>query len=192
VEQLQSLPPTKSSGNHAGQITTLTTALNAEIVFAWSPRGDQVAFAVRPGSDVPFYGPIHVFDTITGQTQQLTGEQFQILGFFWAPDGRRMGYLTRLDVPGAMWMQWRVFDLSEKQDRGFSAFHPAPLMRFMVHSFNQYAQSHRLWSPDGRYLVYADRDDTLTDRVWLVDTLAERGADPVFVDAGSVGVWSWY
>jgi hypothetical protein len=64
-------------------------------------------------------------------------------------------------------------------------------MRFAIHSFNQYAQSHRFWSPDGRYLVYADRDRALVERVWLVDTWAERGADPIPVDAGSIGFWSW-
>jgi Tol biopolymer transport system component len=64
-------------------------------------------------------------------------------------------------------------------------------MRFMVHSFAQYAQSHRFWSPDGRYLVYADRDDGDADRVWLVDTAAEKGTDPILVDEGSIGVWSW-
>jgi hypothetical protein len=29
------------------------------------------------------------------------------------------------------------------------------------------------------------------DRVWLVDTQAEKGADPILIDGGSIGVWSW-
>jgi hypothetical protein len=64
-------------------------------------------------------------------------------------------------------------------------------MRMLIGSFNQYAQSHQLWSPDGRYLTYADRDRGLVERVWLVDTWAEKGAPPILVDKGVIAVWSW-
>jgi Tol biopolymer transport system component len=134
---------------------------------------------------------IQVFDLDTGTTRRLTQPGFRILAFFWSPDGQRLGYLIHLALPDTDWMQWRTYDVSVDRDRGFAAFHPSPLMRFMVHSFNQYVQSHRFWSPDGRYLVYADRDRSQTDQVWLVDTWAERGADPILVDQGSMGVWSW-
>ena len=191
IDRLHVFPPSREATSGPLQATTLTAASGSEIVFTWSPRGNRVAFAIRPWSAAPFYGPIYVFDLDTGKSMQATDEGFRILGFFWAPDGQRIGYLTRLDLPDAVWMQWRVYDLSEKQDRGFAAFHPTPQMRFIIHSFSQYAQSHRLWSPDGRYLVYADRDAVLAERVWLVDTWAERGTDPVLVGEGSIGVWSW-
>jgi Tol biopolymer transport system component len=191
ADRLQIFPHGGPTEDNPVQTATLATASDTEMVFAWSPRGDQVAFALRPAEDAPFYGPIHVYDLDTGQSRQVTDDGFRVLGFFWAPRGERIGYLTRLDLPDAVWMQWRVVDPATDQDRGFTAFHPAPLMRFIVHSFNQYAQSDRLWSPDGRYLVYADRDRTLAERVWLVDTWAEKGSDPILVDAGSIGVWSW-
>ena len=61
----------------------------------------------------------------------------------------------------------------------------------MISGFGQRAQSHRFWSPDGRYLVYSDRDDALVDRVWLVDTWADKGTKPILVDQGAIGIWSW-
>lgn len=183
MDQLQGIGP--------DQPTALAAALDAQIAFSWSPSGDQVAYAIRENSDDTFYGPVHLFDLNTGKSRQVTNAAFSIAAFFWAPDGQRIGYLSQLSLPDAVWMQWRVYDLARDQDRGFTAFHPTPLMRFVIHSFNQYAQSHRFWSPDGRYLVYADRDRTLVERVWLVDTWAERGADPIPVDAGSIGIWSW-
>ena len=191
TDHLQIFPYTGPTESNQAQAATLATASNAEMVFAWSPRGDQVAFARRPAGDASFYGPIHIYDLDTGSSRQVTDDGFQVLGFFWAPDGGRIGYLTRLDLPDAVWMQWRVVDLASARDRGFAAFHPAPLMRFAVQSFNQYAQSHRFWSPDGRYLLYADRDRYLAERVWLVDTWAENASDPVLVGAGSMGIWSW-
>jgi hypothetical protein len=173
------------------EVATLMTSAGEEIVFVPAPDGRRVAYAVRDPDNPVAYGPIHVVDLRTGRTSQSTDDAFGVLGFFWSPDGRRIAYLSRLDLPDSVWMQWRVFDPGSGRDRGFAAFHPSPLMRFMVHSFNQYAQSHRFWSPDGRTLVYADRDDGGADRVWLVDTEAEKGADPILVDEGSIGVWSW-
>jgi TolB protein len=191
VDHLQIFPWAGRTTSNPIQATSLAASADTETVFAWSPQGDQVAFALRPAGDAPFYGPIHVYDLDTGRPRQVTKDGSRVLGFFWAPDGQRIAYLTWLDLPDAVWMQWRVIDLSTDQDRGFTAFYPTPLMRFVVHSFNQYAQSHRFWSPDGRYLVYADRDRALAERVWLVDTWAEKGDDPILVDAGSIGIWSW-
>jgi TolB protein len=175
----------------ANRINTLAETDGQEIAFAWSPSGRQVAYAVRESKTPSFYGPIRVVNLEDGKTEQVTRHAFNVLGFFWSPDGRRIAYLSRLDLPNAVWMQWRVFDLTESRDRGFTAFHPTPLMRFIVHSFSQYAQSHRFWSPNGRYLLYADRDDQGMDRVWIVDTKAEQGTDPILVDEGSTAVWSW-
>jgi hypothetical protein len=171
--------------------TTLVTTDGEEVAFTWSPGGRHIAYVVREPNNPDAYGPIHLIDLETRETRQLTDDALDVLGFFWSPDGRRLAYLSRLDLPESVWMQWRTFDLADGRDRGFSSFHPSPLMRFIIHSFNQYAQSHRFWSPDGRYLVYAERDDQDVDRVQLVDTEAEQGADPLFVDEGSIGVWSW-
>lgn len=170
---------------------TVAAVPDGEMVFDWSPDGNRVAYAVRERSDDSFYGPIRLVDLGTGESQQVTDGAFRILAFFWAPDGRRIAYLTRLALPDATWMQWRVFDVAGARDRGYTAFQPSSQMRFVVHSFNQYAQSDRFWSPDGRYLVYADRDRTLVERVWLVDTQAEKGSDPILVGEGSIGFWSW-
>jgi TolB protein len=183
VDRLQHIAP--------DEVTTLATTTGQGVAFVWSPDGGHVAYAARKLDGTSSYGPVRVIDLETGKTRQLTSDALSVLGFFWSPDGRRLAYLTRLDLPNAVWMQWRVFDLAEDRDRGFAAFHPSPLMTFIIHSFNQYAQSHRFWSPDGRYLVYADHDDQSGDRIWLVDTKAEKEADPILIDGGSIGIWSW-
>lgn len=178
----------------AAQGVVVARALDRRIAFAWSPDGGRVAYAMQEQRDDTFYGPVHVWDAVTGEVRSLTNPAFDIAGFFWSPDGQRLAYLSRLILPGDIWMQWRTYDVDRQVDRGFTAFHPSPLMEFMIHSFNQYAQSHSVWSPDGRYLVYADRDHRLMDRVWLVDTLApaaEGGTDPILIDEGSFGIWSW-
>ncbi|MGD8406896.1 MAG: DPP IV N-terminal domain-containing protein [Anaerolineales bacterium] len=169
----------------------LATAEGKHMVYSWSPGGDRVAYSILRNSDGLIFGPIHVYDLETGETEQITSPSFDISGFFWSPDGKRIGYLSRLALRDETWMQWRVFDLTQDVDRGFAAFNPSYQMRYVVSSFNQYAQSHRLWSPDGRYLVYADQDDARVERIWMVDTFAERGTDPILVAEGSMGFWSF-
>ena len=111
--------------------------------------------------------------------------------FFWSPDGKRLAYLNWVPLGNNDWAQWRVVDVTTGEDRGYKMFDPAPALRFTLNSFSQYAQSHRLWSPNGRYLTYADRDFNGNERVWLIDTWARTAIDPIFVDRGSLAFWSW-
>lgn len=160
------------------------------ISFSWSPDGRQIAYALSEPGDFTVYGPVQLLDLESrGPPRQLTGS-FRIEAFFWSPDGARLAYLTR-PAPGGEFMQWRVADVKTGRDRGYAMFRPADQIRFITHSFNQYAQSHRFWSPEGRYLVYAEKAGQDGDRIWLVDTWAPRGATPIFVDEGSLAVWSW-
>lgn len=169
----------------------LTASDDKHMVFTWSPDGNRVAYSTLRRSDGLIFGPIHVYDLESGETKQITNPSFDISGFFWSPGGERIGYLSRLALRNTAWMQWRVYDLAEDLDRGFAAFNPSYQMRYVISSFNQYAQSHRLWSPDGRYLVYADQGGDRVERIWMIDTFAERGTAPILVAEGSMGFWSW-
>jgi TolB protein len=191
VDQLQSFPAAGLDVGAADPPVTLSAATNSQAVFAWSPDGQQVAYARRANGNDPFYGPVHVVDLKTGQSRRITDVGFRILGFFWSPDGQRLGYLIRQALPDSAWMQWRVYDLARAKDRGFKAFNPSSQMRSVIGSFNQYAQSHRFWSPDGRYLVYAERTPDLIEQVWLIDTRSEDGSNASLIDEGTIGFWSW-
>lgn len=174
-----------------GQETRTITTGEYDIAFVWSPDGRQVAYAVRGYADHPYFGPLQVYDVTTGQSRTLTGPGFRVQAFFWSPDSTRLAYLHWLAVPGQSWTQWRVHEVATGRDRGYAAFTPSFALRMIIGSFNQYAQSHRLWSPDGRYLWYADRGRDLVERIWLVDTWAATGAPAIFVDEGVLAVWSW-
>jgi hypothetical protein len=171
-------------------INLMADASDKFIAFAWSPEGERVVYAIRHSTVDPTYGPLFIYDLETGQSQAVTGASFRVTGFFWSPDGRKIGYLTHLSAT-AEWLQWRVYDLDKKQDRGYNVFTPSYQTQYILGSFNQYTLSHSFWSPDSRYLVYADRDERQVERVWLIDTWAERGAVPIFVGEGTLGIWSW-
>ncbi len=172
--------------------TILDSALDSQVMFSWSPDGSKVAYARRENDENPFFSPVHIYDIHTKESKRLTDIDLRIQGFFWSPSGDRLAYLTWLPLPNATWTQWRVYNLENDIDRGFKTFNPSPQMNFMMSSFNQYAQSHRFWSPDGRYLVYANRDEKLIDRVWIIDTLDnEDGTEVTQIGYGSFGTWSW-
>ncbi|MCB9161797.1 MAG: PD40 domain-containing protein [Caldilineaceae bacterium] len=159
--------------------------------FAWSPDGTKLAYAVRARPTDPYFGPLHVYDLATGEVRRLTQPTFRVQAFFWSPDGRTIAYINWLNLPDAHWAQWRTYTLETDQDRGFAAFNPSYHMRMVIGSFNQYAQSHRVWSADSRYLVYANVDALAQEQVWIVDTHAPRGTKPRFIAEGALGVWSW-
>ncbi|MEM7116066.1 MAG: hypothetical protein AAF614_26735 [Chloroflexota bacterium] len=170
----------------------LATASNSqEIAFNWSPDGSKIAFMIRGQENDPFYGGLQLYDLESQTTRSLTAPSFHPLAFFWSPNSKQLAYLAWIPLGNNDWAQWRVVDLETGRDRGFQQFHPTPAMRFVLDSFNQYGQSHRLWSPNGRYLVYAERDFTDIEAVWLVDTWAESGTEPILIDEGSLAFWSW-
>jgi hypothetical protein len=162
-----------------------------EVSFAWSPDGRQIAYATRFYGDDPFFDSIYVYDVATGASRQLTDKGLHVQAFFWSPDSTRLGYIHWLPITNENWAQWRVYDLTTNRDRGYDAFNPSFSMRMVIDSFNQYAQSDHLWSPDGRYLTFADRDRNLVEHVWLIDTQASKDAQPILVGDGALGVWSW-
>ena len=168
-----------------------TQKSQGDIAFVWSPSGQQIAFAIRNDPLDAFYGPIHIYDLQSQITTELTDASLHIKAFWWSPSGDRLAYLSRLDVAGDEWLQWRIFNYSSRVDAGAALFQPTGHMGFVAAAFNQYAQSHRLWSPDGRYLVYGASDRSGVDAVWLLDTQAREGPEAFRVDLGSMGFWSF-
>ncbi len=186
-----------SQGNYLeildqNQATAITPISAGGATFVWSPDGSQIAYALRQSENDRYYDQIFLYDIQTSESRSLTKDVFQIQAFFWDPAGTRLAYLTRIAMPDTDWLQWRVYDIQSGDDRGFKAFNPSLQMRFVMASFNQYAQSHRFWSPDGRYLVFGERQEILRqERVGLIDTWADDTDNVIIVDQGTMGFWSY-
>jgi hypothetical protein len=63
-------------------------------------------------------------------------------------------------------------------------------MLYLLAYFDQYSQSHQIWSPDSRYLVYGERVDGGGSSVKILDTSAEAPV-PFTVADGEIGIWSY-
>ena len=133
--------------------------------FAWHPRRDLVAIqrAVRPAPHG--YGPIVTIDADSGDLNAVTDDLS--LAFWWSPDGGSIAYLTPvagslgpeqrvglLAQAGPTRLALRVADVATGLVRELGRFTPSPLfLNQYLPFFDQYARSHRLWSPTSDALV---------------------------------------
>ncbi|WP_162909199.1 TolB family protein [Aggregatilinea lenta] len=169
----------------------IAPGLRGVVSFEWSPDGSQVAYVAGDAA-------LHVVN-VADQTEVTTPIE-DTLAFFWSPDGSRIAYLSRVRTPGGtlakparqveLRLQWSTLDVATDRTTGLSAFLPSEDMLYYLNFYDQFARSHRLWSPDSRYLVYGE---VLADGgpvVTLLDTQTPSQT-PVKLMDGSIGIFSW-
>ena len=179
------------------------------LALGWSPTGDQLAFTNAAPDGHRFWGPLRVLDPATGQTRLLTRQT--VLAFFWSPDGRSIAFITingdpqdgginalaktrqlaRLarpaQQPGQAFLTLSVVDVATGEGLRLLDFEPTLvfLSQFLPF-FDQYALSHRLWSPDSSALVLPVVEETGN---WVLIVPA-GGGRPLHLAEGDVAFWS--
>jgi TolB protein len=166
--------------------------VSPRVAFNWSPTKTVLAVATTKAPDDPTYGEIKVIDAKTGKATSLRREP--ISAFFWSPDGTDLLLASRDLESGAF--EWIVVDVATKAARKLGRFYPSRPQLMVFQYFDQYALSHRVWSPDGRSFVFsgAIEDDSasphpiLSPRVYVVDVTGKQ--PPLGVGDGHTGFWS--
>ena len=173
-------------------------------VLSWSPAADQLAVMNPPVATRLPYGPIRLLDAETGDLTPLV--ETTAIAFFWSPDGKNIAYIAplrrndgdvtdSLDAPNAVTvsaaqdiplLELRVINVKTGDDRLLSAFTPTPLFfgQFLPF-FDQYALSHRVWSPDSAALVLP----MLTEEGSKIVVVPLEGETQVLGD-GEMPFWS--
>ena len=186
-----------------GQTSTLVPKLRGPITFSWSPDGNAVAYDDRQG-------PLMVVDAVSGETlarSPSTG----VLAYFWSPDSHLIAYVTltagvappgsfsaygKTDgvmaslIQGQAGLVWTVLDVSTGATRSYVPFIPTSEMIYLLTYFDQFAQSHRLWSPDSHHLIYSEVQPGDRQVVTLLD-VTHQDTVPLSVAEGMIGVWSF-
>jgi TolB protein len=116
---------------------------------AWSPTGDRLAFAALE-SDRPMRYRGLWLDALDGSDARMPFDEI-LTAYFWARDGRRLAFLTPSFSHRRL--NWNVFGLEDRHVMRFASFYPAPEFSVILNFFEQYAVSHRFWSPSGDALV---------------------------------------
>ncbi len=171
---------------------------------SWSPVADQLAFISPPQRAPHFYGPVRLLGARTGDIRTLSDRI--ALAFFWSPDGRTIAYLAPAEAesgvrrlptlrPAAHRLQterllldlWLV-EVAHGTERRLTTFQPTDLFASQfLPFFDQYALSHRLWSPASDALLFPVQENDGSERVFVFPA---DGAPPRPVAAGSAGFWS--
>ena len=187
----------------------------AAMVF--DPSGDRLAAigADTPVADASAFplGPLRLIDAGTGAARTLLDGS--VLAFFWAPDGRTIAAL-RLGRPGDDLAAETGIVLAAARpphptasgipragdavvsvvfvDASTGVVRSQRVVRLadqfvtqLLPYFDQYALSHRLWSPDGTSILLPLVDKTGRDQLVVVSA---EGPDPRPIADGVSGFWS--
>ncbi|HEY5579342.1 MAG TPA: hypothetical protein VIL12_06625, partial [Acidimicrobiia bacterium] len=155
--------------------------------FSFSPDGRSLAYSVTPLEERARtgvnFGPLVVVDLDTLESIRVSSDP--VVLYQWSPSGDSL-LLAAVVVEGSTReLHWRVWSPDGTED--FGSFIPTGEFSAAYLPFwDQYAQSVRLWSPDGRAFVYTAVDAS-TDFV-MVQMLSEDL--PRRLTQGSVAFWS--
>ena len=182
---------------------------SGSLALGWSSTGGQLAFTNGTADSHHFWGPLRVLDVASGQTRVLARQM--VLAFFWSPDGQSIAFitvngdpqdggvnalaktrqLTRLARPvqqqGQDFLTLSVVNVVTGQGLRLLDFQPTGvfLTQFLPF-FDQYALSHRLWSPDSSALVLPVVEET---GEWVLIVPA-GGGRPFHLAEGNAAFWS--
>lgn len=175
----------------------------------WSPAADRLAFISPDSGGSDLFGPLRLYDAQTGQIALLTRQT--VVAFFWSPDGRRLAFLTlhgRDSIEASAEMQplaairpaerramqrdqlptmdvW-VVDVGSGNEGFVTSFTPTPLfLAQFLPFFDQYALSHRLWSPDSAALVLPVAENGVPH----IMVIPVDGRRPRVVADGMIAFW---
>ena len=124
--------------------------IDPEAAFTWSPDGKSIALGKTSDERAPLLEEIVRIDVASGQPKSLAKE---VIGcFFWSPKNDKILYAVR-DLDKGDW-EWVVVDVKSGVKTRLLRFVPSPALVFVFQFFDQYALSHRFWSPDGRAFVF--------------------------------------
>jgi TolB protein len=124
-------------------------ALPEKIAMEWSPTQPLLAVAASSFAGDPLLDELRLIDVSSGKTHTLVKESFA--AYFWSPDGSRLLYAKR-KRDTELWT-WAVVEVKGGKTYDVVDFAPSRPQIQVFQYFDQYALSHRVWSPDGKHFV---------------------------------------
>jgi TolB protein len=164
----------------------------ARITMEWSPTQPLLAVASSSFPGDPLIENLQLVDIASGKTRQLVKGNFA--AYFWSPDGKHILYARR--KPNSLLWTWSVVDVEDSKIHEIADFIPSRPLLLVFQYFDQYALSHRLWSPDSKHFVFAGSAGSelhpavaaQNPSVYVVE--AKDKASPQSVSDGHIAFWS--
>ncbi|MCB0036470.1 MAG: hypothetical protein KDE51_20700 [Anaerolineales bacterium] len=183
-------------------------------ILSWSPTQDLLA-VISPLEDAPhYYGMLRLIDPKSGRVNVLTDDS--VIAFFWSPDGQKIAFFTLThgtdwrDARGdnlyvqegyargrplpirhnmtEVWLDLNVVDIDSERSQLLTPFMPNPIfLNQYLPFFDQYALSHRLWSPNSKALTLPV---IANDREQIVVVPIDGRTPPLAIAEGIMSSWS--
>jgi len=174
----------------AGRVARVASS-QTDIAFTWSPDGEWIAFAAASDDSPALYDGVEVVRPDGSDRHRVASEQQ--VGFFWAPDSKRLALLSIDRAERAL--AWSTVQVDGKNLRTLTTFAPSSDFAFQLPFFDQYAQSTSIWSPDSRRIVYgseggAERRNGNAggERIMVLDV--DGQTPPSTAASGGAAVWA--
>lgn len=171
-----------------GYLKRQLTAVSGNAAFMWSPQGDRIAVGESLDNEDYLLKRLKLVDVASGKSRIL--KETSIIAFFWAPDGSKIAYVAVGDSGENL--QWRILDLDNGTDTQIARFEPSHDQLIWYAFFDQFGESHQVWSPDSTRIIFAgslDQESTQQgSRIYIAD-LNDVGSLRV-VGRGHLATWS--
>jgi TolB protein len=163
-----------------------------KIALEWSPTHSLLAVASSSLVGDPLLEELKVIDIPSGKTRSLVKDNFA--AYFWSPDGKRILYAKR-KLGTDLWT-WAVVEVKDGKTYEVVDFVPSRPLLLVFQYFDQYALSHRIWSPDSKRFVFAGaagakaRPEEGLRNPTLYTVEAAEQAKPQPLTEGHIAFWS--
>lgn len=180
------------------------------LALSWSPNADKLAYISSSLDDNSnAWGPLRLHDTETAETRILSSDL--VLAFFWSPDGEKIAMLTapfsqgfeneqqvknhkspqsaKINPVQQNPHQFKLSVINVNSGAGLQIAEILPSITFMtqfIPFFDQYALSHRLWSPSSDALVLP----TIENQENKIIVYQANGSKTTEVGRGDIAFWS--
>lgn len=143
--------------------------VSGNVAFMWSPNGNRIALGESLDNEDYLLKRLKLVDVESGKSSIL--KETSIIAFFWAPDGRKIAYVAVGDSGDNL--QWRILDLDSGVDTQIARFDPSHDQLVWYAFFDQFGESHQVWSPDSTRITFAgslDQESTEEgSRIYIAD-----------------------
>ncbi len=168
----------------SGQVQNLAN-FRGVLGFSISPDGHRLAYTDSGGGQgMNSFGPLVVLDVRSAEFRQLSSQP--VIAFFWSPDGASLLYMAAEVEAGVNALRLAVWDGQATTDLGRyrpSATFLSQYLRFA----DQYGQSAAYWSPDSRAVLFAGRNESGENGIWVIPA---DGSPAQRVARGVYAAWS--
>lgn len=180
---------------------TLMHDYQGSIAFGWAPQGDYAAVVTGQPTSQALIGELSFLDLSTPDAPVVTETGAdEVIGFFWAPDGKKLAYFKPVVVNNtpegqdpdpanqALLFELHVAQAKNGESERIALFQPTQGFLNLFPFFDQYQRSATIWSPDSNYLVISAIAGEDSQGLFIVP--ASGNFEPRFLAEARLGFWS--